>query len=585
MTTKPLSINSGADHIEWRHLIGLFLLIALALFVRMGYMGIVAHPDLTDFFVPRSINLAQNGLLTMYAQNGSFGYPPFSLLLTGLLTSAWITLGGSLTVATGTGFVAVLKLVPVIAEVGIVAFSYAVLPPRTRIRWLVPLLLAVYPGLLATTPFWGQTDSLFTLPLLLACFLLQKGHPHWSWTIFAFALLTKFQAVVAIPLLLVITFRRYGWRITAVSLGLMVGVVGLTLGPFVAANGLANVLEPFTAAVDQFSAYTVNALNLWYLATPSVWTTHPPLLFEYLLDTQVVVAGLTAKQVGLILLAGYVGGLLIVVWRQAHKRHEFLWLTAIYYGFFLLPTQMHERYLYPAAIASFLCVAQDRRMWWVALPTFVAFSYNVIITTQAPFYWLGINPLFLLGDVTVLMTLLYFCVFGALNVILLTKPRQNRFIQWVFPTLITACLLVIAAQRIIPARLPEDVTLLETNIADSFELAAYRLTQAENTWTLDLYWRATSFNNTDYQLFVHVLENGNMLTQDDTRPQGGNYPTWRWYYNDWVVTSHTLRIPANAVPDAISAGLYNPETMIRAVVLQNGQPTTDNAIHLWKRTE
>lgn len=581
----PLSSNTRFDRAVlrwngWRYVV-LTLLIVLAILMRIGYMEIVAHPDLPDFFAPRSLSLVENGLLSMYAQPGSFNYPPFSLLLTGILTSMWIVLGGSTTVANGAGFVAVLKLISVIAEVGIVAFSYVVLPPRTRVRWLVPFLLAIYPGLIATTAFWGQTDALFTLPLLIAVWLLQQDRPRWAWIVFALALLTKFQAVVAIPLLLVLTFRRYGWRMTLICLVLLGGVAALTLAPFAAVSGLSSVLVPFTAAVDQFSAYTINALNVWYLANPNVWTVRPPLLFEYPPDTQILFAGLTAKLIGLIALAGYVGGLLVLVWQRAEKRYEWLWLTAIYFGFFLLPTQMHERYLYPAAVASLLAVVQDRRMWWIALPTFLAFSYNVIITTQAPFEWLGLNPLFLLGDVTVLMALLLISTFGVLNVILLTEANKRHLVAWVFRGLIAGIMLLVGLKVAIPVPLPAELTPLNANLADSFQLTGFRLTPEENVWKLDLYWRAYAFNNQDYQVFVHGLHNGEIVAQEDARPQGGSYPTWRWFHNDLIMTSHQLGVTADSSIDTINVGLYDSTTFVRAAVVQDAQAVPDNAVRVW----
>lgn len=585
MSYVPLYSNTHVDHavIRWnrRRSVVLTLLIALSILMRIGYMEINAHPDLSDFFAPRSISLAQNGLFSMYAQPDNFNYPPFSLILTGMLTSLWISLGGSLATATGAGFVAILKLVSVSAEVGIVAFSYLVLPPRTRICWFVPMLLAIYPGLIATTAFWGQTDALFTLPLLIAFWLLQQDHPRWAWAVFALALLTKFQAVVAVPLLLVLTFRRYGWRTTLICLLLLGGIAALTLAPFVAVSGLSSVFVPFTAAVDQFSAYTINALNVWYLANPNVWTMRPPLLFEYPPDTQILFAGLTAKLIGLSALAAYVGGLLILVWRRAEQRDEWLWLTASYFGFFLLPTQMHERYLYPAAVASLLAVAQDRRLWWVALPTFLAFSYNVIITTQAPFDWLGMNPLFLLGDVTVFMALLLIATFGALNVILLTEANKRRLVEWVFPLLIVGLTLTVGLKVAIPTPLPAGVTPLRTTLADSFQLAGFRLTSDADVWKLDLYWRAYAFNNQDYQMFVHVLQNGEIVAQEDARPQGGNYPTWRWFHNDLIVTSHQLAITADVSPDTINVGLYDPTTFVRVAVWQDDQAAPDNAVRVW----
>src|SRR5207237_5793665 len=57
-------------------------------------------------------------------------------------------------------------------------------------------------------------------------------------------------------------------------------------------------------------------------------------------------------------------------------------------GFFMLPTQIHERYVCMAALLALIAVAQDRRMWWVALGLALTFSFNVLNVLDQPLHWL-----------------------------------------------------------------------------------------------------------------------------------------------------------------------------------------------------
>src|SRR5262249_19326214 len=64
--------------------------------------------------------------------------------------------------------------------------------------------------------------------------------------------------------------------------------------------------------------------------------------------------------------------------------------AALYFGFFMLPTQIHERYLCMAALLALIATAQDRRMWWVAAGLALTFSFNVLNVLDQPLRFLGL---------------------------------------------------------------------------------------------------------------------------------------------------------------------------------------------------
>jgi hypothetical protein len=68
---------------------------------------------------------------------------------------------------------------------------------------------------------------------------------------------------------------------------------------------------------------------------------------------------------------------MVIMWRQAKEPREFIWATALMLGFFMLPTQIHERYLYPAVTLAVFAATQDRRMWIVALGLAATYTYNL----------------------------------------------------------------------------------------------------------------------------------------------------------------------------------------------------------------
>jgi len=76
---------------------------------------------------------------------------------------------------------------------------------------------------------------------------------------------------------------------------------------------------------------------------------------------------------------------------------------------------------------------------------------------------------------------------------------------------------------------------------------------------LRLYWRAASGLDQDYTVFVHLLDSSSkLITQADSQPRGGAYPTSAWAAGDVIPDDHTLKLPADLAPGdyGIRVGLY-----------------------------
>ncbi len=250
-------------------------------------------------------------------------------------------------------------------------------------HWLLPGLLAIYPGLFALSASWGQTDSVLTLLLVLALIALNRDRPLVAFALFAVAILTKFQAVILLPLLVTLTFCRYGLRKLLLGAAISAIIVVAVLTPFIAASGLQNTLRPYLGTVDTYPLVTISAYNPWLLVTQLAHT-------DRYFDNMPEIGPLTFKLIGLALLGTYTLLICYAAVRQSQQRREFIWAAALYFGFFMLPTQIHERYLCMAALLALIAVAQDRRMWWVAAGLALTFSFNVVNLLDQPLHWLGV---------------------------------------------------------------------------------------------------------------------------------------------------------------------------------------------------
>jgi hypothetical protein len=428
-----------------------------------------------------------------------------------------------------------------------------------------------------TSAFWGQIDSFLCLLCALVLLNMNLRRPRAAWLLFTLALLTKFQAVVLLPLLLVLTLRRHGWRTVGQGVALCGVVFVCVVLPFVFGSGLQNALRPFFQAVDLYPTTTVNAFNLWHVVNPSVWGSRPPLLFQDISDSVPIVASLTPKMLGLLLLGLYTILVCIVVWKQAGKPREFIWGAAMSFGFFMLPTEIHERYLQIAVVLTLFAVVQDSRMLVVTLGLLFTYSYNVIVPTHAPFEWLGVNLLFEVGDISLAAALFNVLLFiWTIRILLDDVPiRWSQGLRVLLASAGSLLLLAVFVSVLVPDSLPASAKRLDIRLGDSKRLEGYSLKKDEDVWTLTLYWQALAFDNVDYTLFVHTIKDGAKVSQRDERPQDGAYPTWRWYNNRLVPTALVIELPPGTRPDTLLTGLYEAGKMVNVPVVQNGQSVPD----------
>ena len=71
--------------------------------------------------------------------------------------------------------------------------------------------------------------------------------------------------------------------------------------------------------------------------------------------------------------------LLLRVWFAPERRDDYLLWAVACFSFFILPTQIHERYLYPAMVFLALALIKDWRALVVYGVVAVAFTANVLM--------------------------------------------------------------------------------------------------------------------------------------------------------------------------------------------------------------
>ncbi|MDY7040234.1 MAG: hypothetical protein SVX38_05160, partial [Chloroflexota bacterium] len=105
---------------------------------------------------------------------------------------------------------------------------------------------------------------------------------------------------------------------------------------------------------------------------------------------------------------------------------------------------------------------------------------------------------------------------------------------------------------------------------------------------LILYWQAESALETDYTVFVHLLDAaGRRVSGWDSPPLAGDYPTSAWDAGEIIADEYIVPVPADAAPGehTIAVGMYSAHDGLRLPVLDAyGVRLPDDAVLLEELT-
>lgn len=351
----------------------------------------VFRDDMRDFFIPWSRALATLGLHEFYHSGRFCDYPPLSvLMLQGLgRLAAWFA-GGTPHDATIQHLV---KFTACVADAVIAVVLFVEARRLIGVR-AAPVAAGLYflnPATFYNSAYWGQLDSVFAALVLLG--LAAAGRRRWTLAgaATALALLAKFQAISLAPIVVFEAHRAGGWPATGRKLLAAIVAAAVVLAPFVWTGTLEAVVErSYVNVVGQYHSLSKNAYNIWYLVgQPGTSdTTVPTPILHAAANGRADLGGddswllwLTWRHISLVVYATAVAVILAAYSRRptAVGLHRTCGLLGL--AFFLLPTEMHERYALPAL--AFLS------LWAASAPaaerTFTLLSALMLLNLAAVF--------------------------------------------------------------------------------------------------------------------------------------------------------------------------------------------------------
>jgi dolichyl-phosphate-mannose--protein O-mannosyl transferase len=379
--------------------LALRLIIAYVLLPGSGFKVDVAS------FNGWAVELAKNGPFGIYDRPLFIDYTPGYLYVLWALGLVAQFLGGP-----GAAPGALLKLPPILADLGLAVAVFllaADLGARRRPALAAAAVVLFVPVTWFDSAIWSQVDSVGTLVLLLAVRELWRGRDERAALLTTVAAIIKPQFGILIPLAAVLILRRnlvtrppgHGPRrlFTTTLVGL--ATAQLLCLPF--GLTIVGLLRQILDTAAGYPWLTVNAFNPWALVTQD--GAGLALSGTWIRDATMagadggagfLILGIPAVVVGSALLLGVIGLLAAMIWRRDDRRTLLVALAVMAIAFFVLPTRVHERYLFPFFALGAVLLAVSPRWGAVYLVLAVANTANLYGILTKPFYEnLGLEPM------------------------------------------------------------------------------------------------------------------------------------------------------------------------------------------------
>jgi hypothetical protein len=229
----------------------------------------------------------------------------------------------------------------------------------------VAAVYALSPAVVHNSSVWGQVDAIPALLMLASLEAARRGRVLWMTAWAMLAVLCKAQALMLAPVHAAVIFhwvRPAPGRLFQIA-AVATAVALVVLLPFVGA--LDGVWHAYASATSRYPFTHLNGFSAWFLSTPldaphlggdlSQW---------YRRDDLPGLFGLAPRTWGLFGVLALWASVFATLIRSRCNQNSLFWAARVLpLGFFVLSTQMHERYLFPA-VALWAWSAAPNWRWW-----------------------------------------------------------------------------------------------------------------------------------------------------------------------------------------------------------------------------
>ena len=150
-------------------------------------------------------------------------------------------------------------------------------------------------------------------------------------------------------------------------------------------------------------------------------------------------------------------------------------------------------------------------------------------------------------------------------------------------TVVLLILVGLVGGRALRAPATPTVQPLDVNLGNKIGLQGFALDKTGDTLAVHLVWLAREPMEESYKVFIHVIDDqGKLLAQADSRPQGYASNTNRWIPGQVVADRFEVPLPPDVPPGRyqVRVGLYNEADGQRLPVLDAAGEPVDNQVLL-----
>lgn len=324
-----------------------YLLVIFGTVIRFLLVGVPGFKADVAFWKGWGLAVADKGIIWL-ANNTNYNYPPGFAYVLYLINKIYALFADPYNINqywldNNFFYLFLIKIITILADISII-YLIIKIAGKLKTRW--GKLLALFYFLNIVTLFdgvvWGQVDQYGLFLFMVSIYFLILEKPNWASVFFVISFLMKFQNIIFIPIFYLYIYKKYSFTgmIRALQLGFLSFVVIIL--PFWWGRQMASLLRLFTINSDWFPWYSLNAFNLWWIASG--------LEGMKLSDKTLVFGLLNAKQIGLLFFSFiyFIATLNVFFAKKEELIKEFILSTVlVVFAFFHLLTQSHERYLFP----------------------------------------------------------------------------------------------------------------------------------------------------------------------------------------------------------------------------------------------
>ena len=254
------------------------------------------------------------------------------------------------------------KLPAIFADMGIIYIIYRFVRDikNEKAALFASVFYAFTPAFWYNSSLWGQTDSVFALPMIGAFYALFRGKIKTSLLLYGLALLTKPTAAFVFPVYLIWLLRKVKFFDLLLGASALIMEVIILYLPFHPVNLLNWILLFYKRSLGGELGYMVaNAFNFWALIFG----------FDNRPDTSLFL-GISANIVGYSAFA-IIGIVVLYLFLKNKLDIKFTLLAAVVISFaaFIFLPRMHDRYFYLTLVMLVPLAAVDKKLrnvFWAA---------------------------------------------------------------------------------------------------------------------------------------------------------------------------------------------------------------------------